>query len=111
MELLFRTVLYQSTFPSGHTRYRQKQESTATVSPRQSAPAGRAQRRALATVSLRVPSRSSSARPRKMLSSALNTRMAKADSRMKRAHLSCSQAARAGRTTGRASTLGSVRVQ
>lgn len=24
LELLFRTVLYQSTFPSGHTRYRQK---------------------------------------------------------------------------------------
>lgn len=33
LELLFRMVLYQSTFPSGHTRLRQKQESTATVSP------------------------------------------------------------------------------
>lgn len=67
-------------------------------SPRHSRPAGTAQRRALARVSRRVQSSSSSTRPRSRLSSALKTRMASAESRMKRAHRRCSQAVRASST-------------
>ena len=71
-----------------------------THSPKQRIPAGTAQRRARVSESFRQQSGSSSARPRSRLSSALKTRMTKAESQMKRAHLCCSQAARASSTVG-----------
>lgn len=72
----------------------------ATHSPKQRIPAGTAQRRARVRESFRQQSGSSSARPRSRLSSALKTRMTKAESQMKRVHLCCSQAARASSTAG-----------
>ena len=69
-------------------------------SPRQRIPAGTAQRRARLSESFRRQSGNSSARPRSRLSSALKTRMTKAESQMKRAHLCCSQATRASSTAG-----------
>ena len=74
--------------------------SPRTHSPKQRIPAGTAQRRARVSESFRQQSGSSSARPRSRLSSALKTRMTKAESQMKRAHLCCSQAARASSTVG-----------